>query len=238
MENNINHQNVTSDHKQANSEQRRNLMIEDKMEKQETEQILDRVKKMAHDINNVLTLLYSESYLEGNESPSDYLVELSNLVKELSNISKEKEPRKSNIKLPFFVSEVVNLFHRSKVSICVSALGESETFVNRISLFRILLNLITNAVEAVENQKNPRVDVIVSSDLNNDIIEIRDNGQNICNPLSLYKSTKGESRGLGMSIIREEIEKINGKLMVSGNKGMVFTVVIPKPSAFETVVFD
>ena len=105
----------------------------------------------------------------------------------------------------------------------------------RIQLQEVLLNLITNAIEAMTMVDGPRV-LAVSSNVRDDgrvMISIADTGtgispqdvQRVFNPLF---TTKSDGMGMGLSICRSIIEAHDGMLWVVPNapRGSVFQFVL------------
>ena len=107
---------------------------------------------------------------------------------------------------------------------------------DRIQLQQVLVNLITNAMEAMMESKRPRVLRIKSAthDPNGVTVSVADTGpgidpavaNRIFNPLF---TTKSSGMGLGLAICRSIIEGHDGRLWVSpaAEGGSVFQFVLP-----------
>jgi signal transduction histidine kinase len=114
---------------------------------------------------------------------------------------------------------------------------------NRIQLQQVLLNLITNAIEAMATVDGPRVLAVSSSnrDEGGVMISIADTGtgisaedeKRIFNPLF---TTKSGGMGMGLSICRSIIEAHGGKLWVVPNapQGSIFQLVLGAEEPFLT----
>ena len=115
-----------------------------------------------------------------------------------------------------------------------------RVMADRIQLQQVLLNLITNAIEAMATVKGPRV-LAVSSNVRDDggvMISIADTGtgisaqdvQRVFNPLF---TTKSGGMGMGLSICRSIIEAHDGMLWVVPNtpRGSIFQFVLGADTA-------
>jgi signal transduction histidine kinase len=113
--------------------------------------------------------------------------------------------------------------------------GPLQVMGDRIQLQELLLNLITNAIEAMAPVDGPRV-LTVSSNARNDggaMVSIADTGTGIgtedapqvFNPLF---TTKSGGMGMGLSICRSIIEVHDGSLWVVPNvpRGSIFQFVL------------
>ncbi|WP_275098876.1 ATP-binding protein [Sedimenticola hydrogenitrophicus] len=114
-------------------------------------------------------------------------------------------------------------------------LPEEEIYVmsDMVQLEQVLVNLITNAVHAVEQQAERCIQIAVSTRQGKAIIEILDNGPGIAKVnlgriFDPFFTTKSEDRGLGLglSISYRIVEMMHGSLTAANREqgGAVFTL--------------
>lgn len=101
---------------------------------------------------------------------------------------------------------------------------------------QLLVNLISNARDAMENKKGKITISTRLFDKDNIEIEVKDEGTGIPDDqlakiFTPFFTTKpaGKGTGLGMTIVMNAIEQHNGRLLVKSelNKGTTFTIIIP-----------
>lgn len=110
-----------------------------------------------------------------------------------------------------------------------------DTDIMRLSM--ILNNLVSNAIKYSDHTKATPLVRIHASCMNKNIeIKIEDNGEGIDaihheKIFSMFyrASTKSNGSGLGLYLVKEAVDKLNGSLHVKSERGMgsTFTVVIP-----------
>ncbi|WP_283842163.1 sensor histidine kinase [Bradyrhizobium altum] len=142
----------------------------------------------------------------------------------------------STIDVNDLVAEVLALVRdevrsRRILLVVASSAGLPQIMGDRIPLLQVLLNLITNAIEAMAARDGPRL-LCVRSEIADDgrvLMSVADTGtgissqdtERIFNPLF---TTKSDGMGMGLSICRSIIEAHNGQLLVTPNnpQGAVF----------------
>jgi hypothetical protein len=99
-------------------------------------------------------------------------------------------------------------------------------------IHQVLLNLLLNAVQAMDGEGTIRVDIGSRADFAT--VEVSDSGrgippQNLPNIFRPFFTTKGNGTGLGLSLARRIVEEHQGRIEVSSvvGKGSKFTVLLP-----------
>jgi len=120
-----------------------------------------------------------------------------------------------------------------------------ETFnacvlANAIQLEQVIINLLTNAVQAMENQEDKQLAILLEiRESNNEqsktlLIHVDDNGPGFMSPstggfFEPFHTTKKNGLGLGLSISQQIIGGINGKLLTDSSPqgGARFSIELP-----------
>jgi PAS domain S-box-containing protein len=103
------------------------------------------------------------------------------------------------------------------------------------ALQQVLLNLITNATDAVQKRDHPRIAMRISRLDHTVLIGVEDNGYGIPEDRvkELFKpfyTTKVNGTGLGLVIVKKMITRMNGTIAVKSTKdvGTVVTISLPE----------
>jgi len=99
-------------------------------------------------------------------------------------------------------------------------------------IHQVLLNLLLNAVQAMDGAGTVRVDIGSRGDFAT--VDVSDTGRgippkNLTNIFRPFFTTKGNGTGLGLSLARRIVEEHHGRIEVSSieGKGSKFTVLVP-----------
>ncbi|MGF6755721.1 PAS domain-containing sensor histidine kinase [Paraburkholderia sp. GAS42] len=112
--------------------------------------------------------------------------------------------------------------------------GLPPVFVDQIQIQQVLLNLISNGIEATENSgRTPKI-LITASPLDDRfvLLEVIDNGSGIVGGDSIFDAfvtTRSKGMGIGLAVSRSIIEAHEGRLTATNNEGYgaTFSVVLP-----------
>jgi signal transduction histidine kinase len=214
---------------------------------------------IAHEINNPLTIIRSvtavlkKKVTRGEVVKNDELSEsirdidhtverVNNIVKGMRNLSKDASLEKPVLcRLDDVLGDVMSVCHEkfkfSKIQFKVSDRRrnpDTPIKLYRTQLAQVLLNLLTNAKDALEKQPDPEISILIKDDDENISIWVMDSGPTI--PLEIrekiflpFFSTKdiGTGTGLGLSISKKLIQNMGGDLTLSKGDQTCFLITIP-----------
>jgi two-component system sensor kinase FixL len=114
--------------------------------------------------------------------------------------------------------------------------GTTPVFIDKVQVQQVVLNLVRNAIEAMEGSEHRELVVATSMGHGNRTVELRvaDTGPGLADEVAErlfepFLTTKKTGMGLGLSICREIVEAHGGQIAAVPNEpaGTVFTVTFP-----------
>jgi signal transduction histidine kinase len=213
---------------------------------------------LAHEINQPLSAVrnYAQAgqrFLNNNPAePGEVVKALAGVVvanrraeevvKRIRMALKKESFKQSRLKIEVVMQDVL-MFVRSKAeerNILLKfeiAGGLPPLFGDRVQLQQVIINLIINAIEAIEDVGDSSGEVIVQARRENSeavTISVRDSGIGIDEEqmdilFDAFYTTKPEGMGMGLSISRTIIEEHCGRLWAARNsgKGSTFSFTVP-----------
>jgi nitrogen fixation/metabolism regulation signal transduction histidine kinase len=215
----------------------------------------EMAKQVAHEIKNPLTpMKLSIQHLErvydpNNPSSAEMLKKvaksvieqidaLTKIANEFSNFAKMPKQQIEKLDLIALIASVLEVFKQdTRMDFdFLYAIKEAEVLADKDQLIRVFNNLLTNAVQSIPEERKGIVKINLSYINNSSFkISISDNGcgitaeksQNIFVP---YFTTKNNGTGLGLAMVKQIVESLNGKIsfISEENEGTTFTLELPK----------
>lgn len=218
------------------------------------------IATLSHHIKNILQGIRGGSYLidmglnEHDESVVRRgwgIVEknqnrIYNLVMDMLTFSTEREPTMEEADLNQVVSDVVELMQPRSEELGVRLALHAASPLPKLTfdpegIHRAVLNVVTNALDAVENRDDGHVQVETEHDDANNVarVVIQDNGvgipdEQVSQIFNLFTSDKGaRGTGLGLAVSRKIVNEHGGTIRVESNpgSGSRFTLELPAHSA-------
>ena len=211
----------------------------------------EMAKQVAHEIKNPLTPMrltiqsFEHRFDPGDpdikQKLKDYSLSLIQQIDIMSSIatafsSFAEMPSQKRVKLNV-VDEVklaLDIFQEDYI-IYKHSTDEIIAKLDKISLTRIITNLITNAIQAVKNNDNPKILVTVTEVNEKVVIEVIDNGNGIADDdkkrvFEPRFTTKSSGMGLGLPMVKNMVEAYNGTIIFESeiNNETIFRVTLPK----------
>ena len=217
-----------------------------------------KISSISHGIKGLLAGLDGSIYLvesgfkkedqqrikEGWNDVKTIVRRIRKLVLEILFFAKERKLNCKQIKINHFVQDIASTI---KPNISVQGIDFICNIEPSIGNFEIdpdtirsaLINILENALDACLEDKNKRshkITLSVTSEKNNIIFKIKDNGigmdkETVENLFTLFFSSKGsKGTGLGLFIANNFIQQHKGKIKVDSTigEGSIFTITIPK----------
>jgi PAS domain S-box-containing protein len=210
---------------------------------------------IGHELNNYLTIISNNAELmQVNIERSEFEKAKQNSNQVVENISKIKRFTDGLMDFSKLETEMVsydikhlieNLLFSIKsqrkfrgISIDLSFSSElPEICIDVGQVQQVLLNLVNNAVDAMENTDDPQIRISSEFDHNRDmmVITVSDNGRGMSDEVQqkIFQShftTKTTGHGLGLSNSRKIIVNHGGEISVVSieNQGTTFTILLPR----------
>jgi two-component system, cell cycle sensor histidine kinase and response regulator CckA len=161
------------------------------------------------------------------------------LLKALKNYSLFERPVMQKLPVAGFVTDFIALIrndfenHQIKIH---RILPDDNLLVltDSRALHHIMLNLITNAADALQDCQNPQIIISARESTSHVEIKVDDNGKGISvtDQQNLFKpffTSKPSGTGLGLVIVKKMILAMNGRITIESYQGMGTTVTIALP---------
>ncbi|MBK7132705.1 MAG: PAS domain-containing protein [Bacteroidales bacterium] len=245
----------------------RELMLENRLlQAQKLETIGALAGGIAHDFNNILATIsgYAEMLREDLPKDSDLsekagkiqgaVIKARSITNQILTFSRQVEQEKVPVRVSEVLSETIGFVRSaapSNIVIKSRITGKkANVFADPTQLFRVFLNLMTNAVQSMEEgggTLSVSMEIVegklIRHELNKDIVAdeyvllvFKDTGKGmepslISRVFEPFFTTRevGKGTGLGLSVVHGIITELEGEILVSSKKekGSVFYVYLP-----------
>jgi len=214
------------------------------------------IATLSHHIKNILQGIRGGSYLVDMGLENEELAvvrkgwdivnrnqnKISSLVMDMLSFSKEREPDPVPSDLVALVADIVETVQQRAAEIGATIAWNPPDDVPQLlfdpeALSRAILNVVTNALDAVEDRPNAAVTIQIACDTvaQRVSVTVNDNGEGmtpetIAEIFNLFVSTKGSrGTGLGLTVSRKILREHGGDIRVSSVPGEGSTFVLEFP---------
>ena len=211
----------------------------------------EMAKQVANEIKNPLTPMrltvqsFERKFNPEDENIREKLAEysktliqqidvMSSIAYAFSDFAKMPSQKKEKIDVVKVVKLALEIFGEKYINYLPK---EKEIFANldKTQLIRIVTNLVKNAIQAIDKEEKPLIEVKVFSEKDSVKIIVSDNGKGIEEDVKalIFEpkfTTKSSGMGLGLPMIKNIIEAYEGTISFTSKIGFgtVFTVILPK----------
>ncbi|MBO4298501.1 MAG: Spo0B domain-containing protein [Clostridia bacterium] len=191
------------------------------------------LRAQRHDFMNHLQVVYSLIELEEYAEAGNYIERVYGDIRRVSRALKTAHPA-INALLAAKVSDGES--RGIKVSLQIES-AWADLSVESWAMCRVLGNLIDNAMDALRAAPDPALTIRLSESLHGYEFAVSNNGPMIPENIAerIFQrgfSTKGEGRGMGLSIVRGIMDEAGGSLsLTSDERETVFSGFLPRQRA-------
>ena len=213
----------------------------------------EMAKQVAHEIKNPLTpmkLGIQQLQKISKDKPKDLneriertaktLIEqietLTKIADEFSSFAKMPTAHEEKINLIPIIETTIDLYKEEEATIALidNTKGNAHVIADKDQISRVFNNLIKNAIQAIPEEIDGKIQVIITKKSSHLLIEIMDNGIGI-SEIQKDKifvpnfTTKNTGMGLGLAMVKSIVENANGSIWFETKeyKGTSFFLQFP-----------
>lgn len=211
----------------------------------------EMAKQVAHEIKNPLTpMRLTVQNFQRKFDPEDKNIHSKvdeyskTLIQQIDTMSSIASAFSNFAKMPAQQNETLNVVKIVKLALdifnedYIAFTAENEEIIgklDRTQLIRVVTNLVKNGIQAIPEDKMPKVIVNVGTEENNIVITVADNGtgvseENISKIFEPKFTTKTSGMGLGLAMVKNIVETYKGTITFTTEKdeGTMFKVTFPR----------
>lgn len=197
----------------------------------------EMAKQVAHEIKNPLTpMRLNVQHLQRSLKTEDparlkefcetmigQIDTLGRIAEAFSRFALLPEFRLTPLSVPEVVKQAVDLYPDLNVKLEVGK-GDLTAEADREQLIRVMNNLLSNALQAVPDDREPRIEVKIRRQMEEVWVEVKDNGTGIPEDQrnKIFEpsfTTKTKGMGLGLAMVRQIVEAFRGRIWFESRQG-------------------
>ncbi len=211
----------------------------------------EMAKQVAHEIKNPLTpMRLTVQSFQRKFDPNDAAIEqkvkeysdtliqqidtMSSIASAFSNFAQMPAQKSETLDVVKIVGLALDIFNEGYI-IFPSEKEQIIAKFDRTQLIRVVTNLVKNGIQAIPDDRVPKIIVDVFSENGEVVITVADNGVGVNeeNKKKVFEpkfTTKTSGMGLGLGMVKNIVETYNGSITFTSQegKGTVFKVRFPK----------
>jgi PAS domain S-box-containing protein len=168
------------------------------------------------------------------------------LLRSLKNFNMYEKPERRNLPLGAFMDNVLALvredFKAKGITLVLFRDPHAETcYADPRALQQVLINLLTNAADALDGRKDPTVAISLSKREGAIQLHVQDNGCGISEEKQKdlfrpFLTTKAKGTGLGLVIVKKMLSQMHGTIEISSrmDEGTAVDIYLPVSGAETT----
>jgi two-component system NtrC family sensor kinase len=248
------------------AEERRETALKELQHTQKLSSIGRLAAGVAHEINNPLAIInekaglmkdiisfskdfeHKKEFLQHNETIISSVSRCRSITHRLLGFAKRFDISFEKLDLNQTVKEVLAFLEKEAsyrhIEIILNLNNNiPEVFSDKGQLQQVFLNILTNAMGAVD--KGGRIEISTYKDPKTKMtaIDFKDNGHGMNSEVKkhifdpFFTTKNGQGTGLGLSISYGIIKKLKGKITFESheNKGTTFTILLPEEETYESI---
>ena len=202
-------------------------------ELQQTNEQMDalnlRLRAQRHDFLNHIQVVYSLLEMDEGQEAADYLERIWDELKAVSKVMRTKVTAfNALLQVKSAACEERGIALDMDVRSTLSGLP-----VPPWEICCIIGNLVDNAIDALQDQPGGRIRLEVREDVRGFTFTIANNGAPVPSDMRerIFEpgvSTKGEGRGMGLSIVRQTLSEFGGTIALADGDETAFVVHVPR----------
>ncbi|MEO9953298.1 ATP-binding protein [Nonlabens sp.] len=211
----------------------------------------EMAKQVAHEIKNPLTPMRltvqsfqrrfdpedpdaKEKLNEYSNSIIEQIDVMSNIASAFSTYATMPAQKNEETDVCMVTQLALDIFNESNINYTEDTDSLMAVF-DRTQLIRVVTNLVKNAIQAVDKDRENLIEVSITHDDLRIYLEVKDNGTGVHpdNEKKIFEpkfTTKNSGMGLGLAMVKQIVENFNGKIEMNTvfGKGTTFTVTLPR----------
>ena len=246
------------------AEEKRETALKELQHTQKLSSIGRLAAGVAHEINNPLAIInekaglmkdiisfsadfeYKDDFLKHNDSIINSVSRCRSITHRLLGFARRFDIKFEQLNINSIIKEVIGFLEKEasfrQIEIVLDLRPDIPTaYSDKGQLQQVFLNILTNAISAVENGGKIEVRTYREEALKMIAVDFMDNGMGMSEETKkhifdpFFTTKRGQGTGLGLSITYGIVKKLKGeiKLQSKENKGTKFTILLPEEESYE-----